>query len=357
MAIENIMPPKSEIDILCPTCGKIFKSEEEMLEHYDSQHGQANAIEQANSTDATNKRPVGLTIIAVVWLIFGLYNIYSAFQTINVDVENLPFLSGYGVPEWFNMAIPAEMVLSIVALCLGLLQVVTVFGLLRGKKYSYKLGLGIPIALPIINVLFVALYLSAPAGVDLNFNSSIYGGLIGGGIFWAVIYWQYLRKPHVKAYLGIMETQSQTPKSGSRKILNRKIVMSLVLVFSIITIGTVGYIATLASNPSNPDDPWTIYKYSLEANSQYTITLSAKNGFSFDSWRYVTSTHWASTEFNSTQTSLTVSGDLMSLNAYFVPKEQSGKGSTASITLSTTSTMQLDLEVSYGTATITRENT
>ena len=241
------MSPKNELDILCPTCGKIFKSEEEILEHYDSQHGQANAIEQANSIDATDKRPVGLTIISVVWLIFGLFNIYSAFQTINVDIENLPYLSGYGVPEWFNVAIPVEMVLSIVALCLGLLQVVTVFGLLKGKKYSYKLGLGIPIALPIINILFVALYVSAPAGVDLSFNSSIYGGLIGGGIFWAIIYWQYLRKPHVKAYLGIIEAQSQTPKSGSRKILNRKIVVALVLVFSIITVGTVGYIVSLPS--------------------------------------------------------------------------------------------------------------
>ena len=355
MAIGKTMSPKNEIDILCPICGETFKSEQEMLEHHYSEHSQASGIMQAEP-DA-GKRPVGLTLISVVWLLFGLFNIYSALQTINIDLENLPYLSGYGVPEWFNVAIPVEMVLSITALCLGLLQVVTVFGLLKGKKYSYKLGLGIPIALPVINILFVALYLSAPVGVDLNINVGLYGGLIGGGIFWAVIYWQYLRKPHVKAYLGIIEASSKTPKSERRKILNRKIVLSVILIFSIIAVGTVGYIASLPSTSTKPQDSWTTYKYSLEADSQYTITLFGTNGFSFESWRYVTSTHWASTEFNSTQSSLTVSGDLMSLNAYFVPKEQSVKGSTASITLFTTSNIQLDLEVSYGTATIVRENT
>jgi archaellum component FlaF (FlaF/FlaG flagellin family) len=156
----------------------------------------------------------------------------------------------------------------------------------------------------------------------------------------------------VKAFLGIAELQPKTSHSTSGKIPNRKIALSLVLICSIVIIGTVGYIATMPSDSKNTEDPWTIYNYSLEANSQYTITLTAKDGYSFESWNYVTSTHWASTEYNTTQTTLTVSGDQMSLNAYFVPKDQSGKGSTASIILQASTAMQLDLEVKYGTGTV-----
>ncbi len=249
-----------------------------MLEHYDSEHGQDSATEQAEPD--SGKRPVGLTVISAVWLLFGLFNIYSAVQTINIDLENLPYLSGYGVPEWFNMAVPVELTLSVVALCVGLLQVLTIYGLLKGKKYAYKLGLGIPITLPIINTLFVVLYLSAPAGIDLNFNLSVYGGLIGGGIFWAIIYWQYLRKPHVKNFMGVFEeeppivqekedpqpikeeepplkpqksSESRHEKIGNKKI-NRKLFAVLAFICLIIIIGTVGYIATMPSDSKNTDD-------------------------------------------------------------------------------------------------------
>ena len=158
---------------------------------------------EENMSGKKAKRPYGLTIIAILWSIFGLYNIYSAYQTLSSDIEGLAYLSGYGLHPWFSIAIPAELALSIISICLGLLQMITVFGLWMGKKYSYTLALAIPIAFVIINLSFLGLYLSAPSEVDLDFNVSILGGLVGGGIVWTLIYWQYLRKPHVKAYLGI----------------------------------------------------------------------------------------------------------------------------------------------------------
>ena len=107
-------------------------------------------------------------------------------------------------------------------------------------------------------------------------------------------------------------------------------------------------------SPFPQDLSWSSYNCTLEPDLQYTIIITAKDGYSFDSWRYVTSTHWASTEITSVQlqSSLTVSGDVMDINAYFVPEGQSTKGTTASITLIPTTTIQLSLDVRDGTATI-----
>jgi hypothetical protein len=96
---------------------------------------------------------------------------------------------------------------------------------------------------------------------------------------------------------------------------------------------------------------WLSYGHMLEPGSVYIITITANEGYSFDSYSYITSTHTTSTIINDAQSSLTVSGDEMTINAYTAV--QNGKGSTASITLIPTSSIHLDLEVRYGTATIT----
>ncbi len=186
------------MEINCPKCNKTFKNEEEMLEHYSLAHPDDNVPEQK-----LTKRPDGITAISIVWFLFGLYNIYSAYQTASVDVDSLKYLNGYGLSEWFNFGIPAELALSLTIIVFGLVQLVTVFGLLKGKKYSYKFALVLPIAILIINIASLGLYLSAPSEIGLSVNYGMLGGLIGGGVFWTVIIWQYLRKPHVKSFLGI----------------------------------------------------------------------------------------------------------------------------------------------------------
>ncbi len=154
------------------------------------------------------RRPQGLTLIAILWLIFGLVNIYLSFQTISGDLEVLPLLSDPSVPSWFSFGIPAELALAILVLCVGLFQIITVPGLWTGKPYSYKLALIVPILLVIFNASAVGVYASAPAELNLEWGPGTYLVSVFIGMFWVVVYWKYLCQPHVKAFLRITQPQS-----------------------------------------------------------------------------------------------------------------------------------------------------
>ena len=142
------------------------------------------------------KRPTGLTIIAILWLLGGLYNLYISSQTINSDLGVLSSLYG-----WFKFGVPAELAISLLVFALGLAQMFTIYGLWTGKSWSYKLALAIPVLGVVISISLVGLYMSAP--IELGIRESINWVLVGSSIFWAIIYWSYLRRPHVKEYLGV----------------------------------------------------------------------------------------------------------------------------------------------------------
>jgi len=152
------------------------------------------------------KRPGGITAIAILWLIGGVVNVYASFQTISQDVAVLPYLSDSAVHPWFSFGVPAEIILGILNLFLGLLQIVTVFGLWTGRRYSYRLALVVPIILVIGNVCSIALYASAPAESGLGFNVGVSVVGLTVSIMWVAIYCRYISKPHVKAFLGVAET-------------------------------------------------------------------------------------------------------------------------------------------------------
>lgn len=153
------------------------------------------------------KRPNGLTLIAIVWFIFGILNVYFSFQKINVDLRMWSSLSDSVVHEWFSFWVPAQWVLAILGLCLGLLQIITVLGLWTGKPYSYKLALIVTVLLVIGPISSAGLYASAPAELDMGFNVGTFIFPVVMSIVWIVIYWRYLRRPHVKAFLGITQPQ------------------------------------------------------------------------------------------------------------------------------------------------------
>jgi len=151
------------------------------------------------------KRPTGLTLIAIVWLISGIINIYLASEIVRGDLESLPYLSLSWISEWFGFAVPTELTLSIFVLCLGVLQILVVPGFLAGKKYSYRLALAIPVAFMIVNLAFLGLYSSAPSEIDLG-NSMVYPVVsVVVGMFWVLVYWKYLEKPNLKTYLGVTQ--------------------------------------------------------------------------------------------------------------------------------------------------------
>ena len=164
-----------------------------------------------------NKRPIGLAILATLWLISGILHIYLAYEIIRVDLQALEYLSEPVVPvsEWFNFVVPAELALSIIALCLGALQILTVPGFLAGKKYSYKFAFAIPVAFVIVNLVFLGLYASAPAEVNLG-NSMLFPALSAVvAMFWIQIHLKYLGKPNWKAYLGVTQLQPKVQDEPS----------------------------------------------------------------------------------------------------------------------------------------------
>jgi hypothetical protein len=100
-----------------------------------------------------------------------------------LDIEAFPYLCGPLIAHpWFNIRIPAELILAVFVLILGLIQLTTVPGLWIGKPYSYKPALGVPILLFIANLSSVVLYASAPAELGLVTGSSTFYVVMS--LFW-----------------------------------------------------------------------------------------------------------------------------------------------------------------------------
>jgi len=155
------------------------------------------------------KRPGGLTVIAILWLIAGLFNVYQSLQSISADVQALPFLSNPELDSWFQFGIPAELAISIFLLVLGFAQIASVYGLWTGKSYAYKLALAISVVLIITNISLAGLYSTAPSEIGLASSATMAWIFVLAGIFWTAIIWRYLSKVHVKAFLGVIPPPSQ----------------------------------------------------------------------------------------------------------------------------------------------------
>lgn len=158
------------------------------------------------------KRPKQITNLAIAWTLFGLWNLYNAFQGITADLEIWDLLSNPLLPEWFRLAIPAELFISIAILVAAIIQLITVPLLLTGRPSSIKLALGVFISIAILNLVTGVLYVSAPSEFLPEFSTDI---LIpfGLGIFQLIIvvyFWRDLNKPEVKLFLGSIKIQETT---------------------------------------------------------------------------------------------------------------------------------------------------
>jgi len=162
-------------------------------------------------SEVKQKRPDGLTAIALLWFVGALLSVLNGFLVLSQGVAAFPYLSSSGLHEWFSFGVPIEIVLSGLVLALGLVQIVAVFGLWTGKKYSYKFALAVSVVHVVLSVCFVVLYATAPA--ELGLISSLGFSVLGlaVGLVFLVVIWWYLRKPHVKAFLGVAEAAKQPP--------------------------------------------------------------------------------------------------------------------------------------------------
>jgi len=152
------------------------------------------------------KRPVGLTVLAILWFLGGLYNLYQGSQAISLDLEVLPLLNSPNMPEWFKFGVPAELAISLFVFVLGLLQIFATYGLWTGKPWSYKLALAVPILNAVSWLSVAVLYASAPIEFEIadpfDWVSAFFS------IFWAIIFLSYLRQSHVKEYLKVKQVEA-----------------------------------------------------------------------------------------------------------------------------------------------------
>ncbi len=153
------------------------------------------------------KRPVGIIIVSILWILGGLYNFFGGLATASSDASLLPDISSYSssIENWLSMALPIEIAIMAVVAVLGIMQFVTVPGLLSGKRWSYKLGLSIPIIAFITVCSDTFLLLTVPGG-GLAINTfSILISFVS-----LSIYTWYLRRPHVKAWLKVTPPTNPT---------------------------------------------------------------------------------------------------------------------------------------------------
>jgi hypothetical protein len=149
-------------------------------------------------------RPKGIIIISILWIFGGLYNIYTGMNNFSIDATLLPEISSYSqrLKDWFSLALPIDMAIAAVFVGLGIMQLVTITGLLRGKRWSYYVGISIPI------IAFTGVIIQAILGMTapLSFEENVAAApifLIGGNLLGLFIYTGYLRQPHVKAWLKV----------------------------------------------------------------------------------------------------------------------------------------------------------
>ena len=119
------------------------------------------------------KRPLGLTIIAILTIIAGLLALFGGFislgvSTISSELEGLAFL-------------------GIIATIIGIITLPAGYGLLKGKKWGWILAI-------VANIISILLNLAGVAGGTSDPGSVIFGIAISALII------AYLMKPSTKAF-------------------------------------------------------------------------------------------------------------------------------------------------------------
>ena len=121
----------------------------------------------------TQKRPLGLTIIAILTLIAGVLALFGGIiglgvSTVSSELEGLAFL-------------------GIIATIIGIITLPAGYGLLKGKKWGWTLAI-------VLNIISVPLALAGVAGGTSDVGSAIFG------IAFSVLIIAYLMKPSNKAF-------------------------------------------------------------------------------------------------------------------------------------------------------------
>ncbi len=152
---------------------------------------------------ASIKRPLGVTIIGILNLIGGIFQVIGGLALITIGglLAANPSLLGNAGADFARsnpLHVPIEILgvallaLGAVILPLGVLSFVIAYGTLKGKGWAWTLNVVVSIIGIIINIISTILYNS---GIQ-----SVVPVAISIGISVLILY--YLYRPHVKQYFG-----------------------------------------------------------------------------------------------------------------------------------------------------------
>jgi hypothetical protein len=140
------------------------------------------------------KRPIGVTIIAILIIIGGVLLLLAGIAGVAVGSLSISEIIGLGF-----------VIIGAIILAVGIGYLVVSYGLLKGKKWSWTITVVLLFIGIAINVVSIIIFGYFTFDTDTSSFLTTNSGSIAGIII-SVIILYYLYRPHVKSYFGKMST-------------------------------------------------------------------------------------------------------------------------------------------------------
>ena len=140
------------------------------------------------------KRPIGVTIIAILIIIGGILLLLAGIGVIAVGSLFISQIIGLGF-----------VIIGAIILAVGIGYIVVSYGLLKGKRWSWTITMVLLFIGIAINVVSIIIFGYFTFDTDTSSFLTSNSGSIAGIII-SVIILYYLYRPHVKSYFGKMST-------------------------------------------------------------------------------------------------------------------------------------------------------
>jgi hypothetical protein len=140
------------------------------------------------------KRPIGVTIIAILIIIGGILLLLAGIAGVAVGSLSISQIIGLGF-----------VIIGAILLAVGIGYIVVSYGLLKAKKWSWTITVVLLFIGIAINVVSIIIFGYFTFDTDTSSFLTTNSGSIAGIII-SVIILYYLYRPHVKSYFGKMST-------------------------------------------------------------------------------------------------------------------------------------------------------
>ena len=140
------------------------------------------------------KRPIGVTIIAILIIIGGILLLLAGIGVVVVGSLSISQIIGLGF-----------VIIGAIILAVGIGYIVVSYGLLKGKRWAWTITVVLLFIGIAINVVSIIIFGYFTFNMDTSSFLTNNSGSIAGIII-SVIILYYLYRPHIKSYFGKLST-------------------------------------------------------------------------------------------------------------------------------------------------------